>query len=157
MPPSSQPPESSGLVPIETDRWRITPNGDDTFTLRPLTSFDGPAAPANTLLLTAEDVVDLANLFSIGSDLLNGTGGADVPRLRFVDVDGEPLFSAFGQPPALGAHVMLADGHEGHVKSHAWEYAQHGAATVIVAIDVGPRPGVLEKVRSALTQEEHDS
>lgn len=145
-------PASSSLAAVETDRWRITPQPDDTYVLQVL-AHDGPSnLPADTLLLTAADIPELANLFAIATDMLSGSPACDVsPRLNFVFPLGtsentEPFFSAYGQPPPVNSIVTLPvpdpDGGRRarrlRVHETSWEYKEHGAACVTLRMVEAP-------------------
>ena len=127
------------LTAIEGDRWRIEPHGDDTYTLHALTSVGPSTAIADPLQLTAADIPELANLFAVATDLLNGMPPSEsTPKLVFLDGFGphpKVIFTAFGQPPPMGASVTLPNVGEVHVWKVRWFYERSGASRVEVVVE----------------------
>lgn len=129
---------TDNLAAIEGDRWRIEPHGDDTYTLHALTAAGPSALPADTLQLTATDIPELANLFALATDLLNGMPPSDsAPKLVFLDGFGphpKVLFTAFGQPLPMAASVTLLDVGEVHVWKVRWIYERNGSSRVEIHV-----------------------
>lgn len=127
---------------LKGDRWRITPRGDDTYALQSLTMVDGSSK--DVLILQPGEVPELANLFALATDLLNGMPPSDSPpKLVFLDGYGphaRVLFTAFGQPPPSGASVSLPGVAVSVVRGVHWVYEKSGAARVEVRMG-GPLGG----------------
>lgn len=118
---------------IESDRWRIEPlPDDDTFAL----SHNGRPGP--TVILTAADLLELANLLAIGTDMLNGLPASEsimhVDFVRGHGLDPQKLFSTLGFAPPPGAIVSLPKLGRMKVDSVEWMYERHATTRIVVRV-----------------------
>lgn len=137
MPDTFQSQDGEKFQAIESERWRIEPRPeDDTYALTP----NGREGP--TVILTAADLPELANLLAIGSDMLQGLPAAEtimhVDFVRGHGLDPQKLFSTLGFAPPPGAVVSLPKHGRMKVDSVEWMYERHATTRIVVRVSPAP-------------------